>query len=59
MIRTNASVIEYDHEASIVNPLDPEATPYVLPFRKGGLYVLCLEILREAIEAEDASDRRR
>ena len=57
--RTNASVIKYDHETGVIDPLNSESTCDILPVRKCTLDVLGFEFLGETGETEDTGNRRR
>ena len=55
-VRTDGSIIKDNQEASIVNPLDLEATINGVPLGEGSLDIPGLELLGEAGEGEDAGD---
>ena len=55
-VRTDGSIIKDNQEASIVNPLDLEASANGFPLGERSLDIPGLELLGEASEGENASD---
>lgn len=54
-----SSVIEYNQETGVVNPLDLETSVDIVPIGEGSLDISRFELLREARQREDACNTRR
>lgn len=58
MTHTDSGILKHNVETCVILPLDAEPATGALPFCEGGLDVLCLELLREASQGEDARHGR-
>lgn len=58
-ILTCSSVVEYNQETGVVNPLDLETSVDIVPIGEGSLDISRFELLREARQREDACNTRR